>query len=363
MDRETARMLGDAAQRWAAERYTLPQRQRLLQSPGAFGADVWREQADMGWLSLRLPEAHGGLDADALAVGALMDVVGSHLFLEPVLASAIVGTGLLMRLASPAQRAALAPRLADGGLKLAFTGPPSACTWRDGALHGTVEAVLHADVAEGLLVAAHDERQAQTVVLLLDARQSALRCQRYPLVDGRGAANVSFHQAEGQVLAAGPEADAAIRAVLDEAAVALCAESLGIVRALVAATCSHLKLRQQFGRAIGSNQVLQHRMVEMFVLQEEVAALTARAQQALPGPAHERALAVSGARAFICRAARQVANEAVQLHGGVGITEELPVSHHFRRLMVNAALFGQRGAHFEHYLARARPDAKEDPVT
>jgi alkylation response protein AidB-like acyl-CoA dehydrogenase len=361
MDQDMARMLGDAAQRWAAERYTLPQRKPLLERPGAFDAEVWRALAAMGWLALRVPEAHGGLDADPLAVSALMEVVGTHLLLEPVLASAVVATSLLMRLASPAQREVLAPRLIDGGLKLAFTGVPSSCTWRDGALHGTAIAVLHGDVADSLLVAAHDERQGRTVVLLVDAPQPGLQCQRYRLVDGRGAANISFRGADGQALAAGHEADAAIDTALDEARVALCAESVGIMRALVAATCSHLKLRQQFGRAIGSNQVLQHRMVEMFVLQEEAAALTARAQQALPGPARERALAVSGARAYLCRAARQVANDAVQLHGGLGITDELAVSHHFRRLMVNAALFGHRDAQFERYLALAEPSARRDP--
>jgi alkylation response protein AidB-like acyl-CoA dehydrogenase len=155
----------------------------------------------------------------------------------------------------------------------------------------------------------------------------------------------------GEALAAGPAAAEAVETVLAEATVALCAEACGIVRALVAATCDYLKLRRQFGRALGNNQVLQHRMVDMLILQQEIAALTARAQAALAGPVLERTLAVSAAKAYISRAARQVANEAVQMHGGVGVTEELAVSHHFRRLMVNAALFGDRDAQFAQFLS------------
>jgi hypothetical protein len=136
--------------------------------------------------------------------------------------------------------------------------------------------------------------------------------------------------------------------------VASCAEALGIVRMLVAATCDYLKIRKQFGRPIGSNQALQHRAVEMFLLQEEIAALTLAAQRALASPPAERARVVSGAKAYICDAARIVANEAVQMHGGVGLTEELDVSHYFRRLMVNAALFGSRDEHFARFLGEAK---------
>ena len=141
--------------------------------------------------------------------------------------------------------------------------------------------------------------------------------------------------------------------MLDHAAAAQCAEALGIVRVLVATTCEYLKMRKQFGKAIGSNQALQHRAVDMFLLQEEIAALTSAAQRALARPAGERARVVSGAKAYVSNAARQVANEAVQMHGGVGLTDELDVSHYFRRLMVNATLFGSRDEHFSRFLAAA----------
>lgn len=350
MDADTARLLGEAAERWAAEHYTLAQRTRRLQCAGGFDAATWRSYADLGWLALRLPEDDGGLDADALAVGALMEVVGAHLLLEPILASAIVGTGLLARLASPAQRRHWLPALAAGST-VVLADARDRCRWQGGMLHGKALAVLHGDVTDAVIVAALDAATQRPVLCLIDmAAAGAPRRQGYRLVDGRGSAHVDLDGLTVEVMGTGDDAAAALDTALAEATVAQCAESLGCVRALLAATREHLALRQQFGRALGANQVLQHRVVEMFILQEEIAALTARAQQALASPAAERDSAVAAAKAYVCRAARQVANDAVQLHGGVGISDELAVSHHFRRLMVNAALFGDRDAQFTRFI-------------
>jgi len=359
MDTDTARLLGEATERWAAEHYDLPQRAHRLRCAGGFDAATWRIYAELGWLALRVPEAEGGLDADALAVGALMEAVGSRLLLEPVLASAIISTGLLVRLASPAQRVRWLPALVAGHAVLAFADAPNGCVWHAGTLRGQAGAVLHGDVADAVIVAAHDAATQRPMLCLVDiAAGAALRRQAYRLVDGRGAANFDFEGLTAEVLAVDDAAASALAAARAEAAVAQCAEALGCVRALLAATREHLALRQQFGRPLGANQVLQHRAVEMFMLQEEVAALTAGAQQALALPAAARDSAVAAAKAYVCRAARQVANDAVQLHGGVGITEELAVSHHFRRLMVNAALFGDRDTQFARFLAGVQGGAR-----
>jgi alkylation response protein AidB-like acyl-CoA dehydrogenase len=354
MDTDTARLLGEAAERWAAEHYDLPLRARWLQCAGGFDMPTWRSYAELGWLALRVPEAEGGLDADALAVGTLMEIVGSRLLLEPILASAIVGTGLLVRLASPAQRERWLPALVSGRAALAFADAQAGCVWHAGILRGQARAVLHGDVADAVIVAALDAATQRPVLCLVETgTKGSPRRQAYRLVDGRGAANFEFDGLTAEVLAVEGEAAAALGTALAEATVAQCAEALGCVRALLAATREHLSLRQQFGRPLGANQVLQHRAVEMFILQEEIAAFTARAQEALALPAAERDTIVAAAKAYVCRAARHVANDAVQLHGGVGITEELAVSHHFRRLMVNAALFGDRDTQFARFLSGA----------
>lgn len=359
MDQDTAAMLGDSARRYAEDHYSLAQRHAVLADPAGYSACAWQAYAELGWLALRLPEEHGGMDADPLVVGALMEVVGSRLLMEPVFSSAIVATELLLQQGSAAQQSEHLPRLADGSLKLAFADAEPAdgsapCTVRDGRLTGAKIAVLHGDLADRLIVSAADAG-GETGLYLVDRASSGVEARRFRLVDGRGAANLAFAGVAVEPLGAEGEASAAhtIADVRERATVASCAEALGIVRMLVTATCDYLKIRKQFGRPIGSNQALQHRAVEMFLLQEEIAALTLAAQRALAEAHPGRTRLISGAKAYICEAARRVANEAVQMHGGVGVTEELDVSHYFRRLMVNAALFGNRDEHFTRFLGEA----------
>lgn len=356
-DIETISMLRDSAQRYAAEHYDFLKRWKILEQPAGCSAQAWNDYADFGWLALRLSEDDGGIDADAAAIGALMDVTGSRLLMEPLLASAIIGTGLLLRQGSDTQKAEWLPKLADGSLKLAFAhedDPEAVCVLRDGRLSGGKLGVLHGDIADRLIVSARNE---DGEVVLSTVAADAATCRAYRLVDGRGAANFRFDNARAEQLGhAGKMASDAIATALDEASVALCAEAYGVISSLVAITCDYLKVRKQFGKPIGTNQALQHRMVDMYLLQEETRALVDAAQQAMALPEAERARIVSGARAYVGGAVRRVANEAVQMHGGVGITEELDVSHYFRRAMVIDNLFGGRDAQFERFVAATLDD-------
>ncbi len=354
-DLETIAMLRDSAARYADDHYGFHQRWPVLQQPEGYSTEVWNDFAEFGFLALRLPEEHGGLDGDAVAVGALMEIVGARLMMEPFLASAVLGTGLVLKLGSAEQQAEWLPQLADGSLLMAFADeddPARPCVLEGNRLRGAKIGVLHGEVAGRLLVSARDAASGEAVVVSVDAAAQGLSRRAYRLVDGRGAALIEFEDVAALRLQpeSGLSAAEALAMTRDEAIVALCAESLGIVRSLVAITTEYLKVRRQFGRAIGSNQALQHRMVDCFLLQEEIRALTAAAEQALAGPAAERARVVAGARAYIVHAARKVANEAVQMHGGVGVTDELDVSHYFRRLMVNAALCGGRDVQFGRFV-------------
>lgn len=367
-DHETIALLSESVGRYVTDHYGFLQRRAVLDDPAGYSAKAWRDYAEFGWLALRLPEAHGGLDADAAAIGAVMEVVGSHLLMEPVLASMVVGTGLVIRQASEAQKTALLPALADGSLKLAFAAGPlsaRACVARGGKLSGVASAVLHGDIANKFIVAASDAGAGGELALyLVDAGGARVDRKKYRLVDGRGAATVRFDNADAERLGAPGNAIAgtAIAEINDEAVVALCAETLGIVRALVARTCEYLKVRRQFGKPIGANQALQHRAADMFLIQQEISALTRAAQRAMCLPHAQRERIVSGARTYIGRAARRVANEAVQMHGGLGVTDELDVSHYFRRLMVNAALFGSLDEHFTRFVDATLPVAAQAPL-
>ena len=361
IDFETAAMLSESAQRYAEEKYSFLARHKVLADPAGYSQEAWNAYANLGWLALRLPEKNGGMDADVFAVAALMEVVGARLLMEPILVSAIIGTELLRQLGNAEQKADLLPRLADGRIKLAIAHPEPGshvplAVFGEGKISGSYEGILHGDIADQFVVFARDAKQGSArQAYLVDPSAAGVVIKRYRLIDDRGAANVYFDRAPAQRLdgQSAEGADLVIAASLDLATVAQCAETLGIVRKLSHATVDYLKIRKQFGRAIGTNQALQHRAVDMFFLQQEITALTRYALRAMALPASERARQVSGAKAYIMHAARKVANEAVQMHGGLGLTEELDISHYFRRLMVIAALFGKREMHFARFIGES----------
>ena len=194
------------------------------------------------------------------------------------------------------------------------------------------------------------------MLCLIDPEVAGIERKDYRLVDGRGAANFHFKAAAAERLgtaSASASIENAIIMARLEATVAICAEALGIMRRLIEITNAYIKMRVQFGRPLGCNQVLQHRMVDMYLLQEETRALTSSAQNALDTNAPDRQRTISGAMAYISRAARKVASEAIQMHGGIGITEELEVSHYYRRVMVISSLFGSRDQHFLRFLSNS----------
>jgi alkylation response protein AidB-like acyl-CoA dehydrogenase len=363
---ETLAMLRDGIQRYTNEHYSFEQRWSALRSSRGYSEKTWLDYAEMGWLGLRLPEDAGGLAADSSTTAPLMEAVGARLLMEPLLMSTILCTGLICKRGSDIQREQLFPLLAAGSLKLALAHQESlsasvegesldaiACEYRDGVLNGSKQAVLHGDCADRLIVSARDS-EGRLRLCLVDTGAAGVNRRGFRLLDGRGAANLTFQGARAELLAAPGPADAdavALADALDEAAVALCSEALGAISALNTTTNQYLKIRKQFGKIIGANQALQHRMVEMYMLQQEVRALSLAAQQALDRRDPDRARIISGARAFTCGAGRHVAAEAVQMHGGIGITDELDVSHYYRRLMVIGTLFGNRDCHLDRFAA------------
>lgn len=339
-------MLRESFGRYGRQSYSFEGRQAALKTAQAFSATAWKDYANMGWLALRLPEEAGGLGADSAVTSALMEVAGRHLMLEPLLASVLLGTGALLR-AADGLAMELAGGLADGSLILAFAHEGGAGSVSDGLLTAEKVGVLHGDIADHYVVSTADG------LVLVDADATGVSRRPYRLVDGRGAAIVVFDRVSSRPLGGRAE----LQMLLDEQCVALCAENLGCVCHLVDSTAAYLKVRKQFGRPIGSNQALQHRMSEMVLFREEIRALANAAQHALTLPAPQRERMISGATAYTIGAARTVANDAIQLHGGVGVTEELDISHHFRRLMVNAALLGGRDHQVERFARTVFLDA------
>ena len=354
-------MLRGSIERYTAEHYSFDRRWAALNSARGYSEQAWREYANMGWLALRMPEDLGGLAAGADVTAPLMEAVGERLLLEPILASTVIATGLIVRIADAELHRTLLPAMADGSLQVALAHNASLdatvadsvrCEYRDGKLFGSKTAVLHGGDAHRLIASALDAN-GRLLLCLVDIHDQAVERRSFKLLDGRGAANFEFHRAPAQVLGA-PETHASIlELALAEASVALCSEALGVVRALNQATTQYLKTRKQFGKPIGTNQALQHRMVEMYVLEQEIRSLSKAAQRALHACGNERQRMVSGARAFTCAAVRHVAAEAVQMHGGIGISDELEVSHYYRRAMVIGTLFGNRDLHLTSFIEAA----------
>lgn len=359
-DIETIGMLRNSLERYLEDNYSFLQRQEMLAGGTSFSEQVWSELAEFGFLALRLPAESDGLDGDATAVGALMEVTGRHLLQEPFLASAVLSTSLVARLANAEQKARLLGGLSTGSTILVCAlEQAEQCLLEDNRLSGRLPLVMHGDTAHGLLLATHDA-QGQVRVCQVPTDHYGVERTPFRLLDGRGAASMVFDNVEVELLDTpnnGLSVAGNIELLLDEGNVALCAEACGVIEVLLQTTNEYLKVRKQFGKPLAANQALQHRMADMYLLKQEALALTRAAEQALSGPAAERARLVSGARAYISDAARQVANEAVQMHGGLGITEELNISHYFRRVMLLNSLAGGRDQHFlrfvEHSLGAA----------
>ncbi|RQS62159.1 acyl-CoA dehydrogenase [Burkholderia sp. Bp8963] len=361
-DQEMLALLSESIERYTTDNYDFQKRHAVLKGDQSYSERAWKDYAEFGWLALTLGEDWGGLDADTTTLGALMEVVGYRMLMEPILSSAVIGTRLVSLLGSAEQKDQILSTLIDGSVKLAVLdlGTPRLqwLTASENRLTGTAPMVLHGDIADKFIVPAQDA-EGEVQVYVVEARDCVRK--NYRLVDGRGAASVNFQGVIAQRLGTdnnGARVEAVLADVADEAVVALCGETFGIVRALVNATADYLKVRKQFGKALGTNQALQHRMADMYMIQQEVGALTKAARLSMNQPHADRARIISGARAYIGRTARIVGNEAVQMHGGIGITEELDVSHYFRRLMVNAVLLGSLDNHFETFVKLTLANSK-----
>jgi alkylation response protein AidB-like acyl-CoA dehydrogenase len=365
---EEQQLLRDSAARFLADRYTFKQRERIATEADGFSEPVWRDFAELGWLALPLSAEYDGLDGGAVDLSILMEAFGRALLLEPYLAT-ITGALTVMALGDHGQRHNWLREVAAGGLRLALghAEPTSrsnphriACQarrlgsgWR---LDGVKSLVLGASTAHWLLVscriAGELDDESGVGVFAVPAGATGLSLKAYPLIDGQRAAQVELAgvTVDADALLGGCDnALAAVDGVLDRATAALCADAVGVIDALVEATIDHAKTRVQFGKPIGTFQVVQHRIADLAVLREEARSsmLLATLRVDVEGPA--RAFAVSSAKAKVGRCARHVAQQAVQLHGAMGVTEEMNIGAYLKRVTVFEQLFGSTDFHLLRY--------------
>jgi alkylation response protein AidB-like acyl-CoA dehydrogenase len=362
--------LQETLRRWIARDYDFESRRVLDGSPLGYSAAAWASYADLGLLALPFAEEFGGLGGNGVDVMAVMELVGEGLLLEPYMSTVVLCGGLIRDAASKSMKDALLPEIAAGKLQLAFAAFEAAGRYElayvackaekhgDGwRLRGRKTVVLDAPSANYLLVSGRSSgatTDADGLSLFLVPRDAkGLSVLPYPTQSGSRAGDVQLDDVAvgaDAVIGVPGQALGILERAVDVASAALCAEALGIVIALNRATLSYLKSRKQFGVPIGTFQALQHRMAEMYIAGEQIRSMAiVAAVNADEADAAARRRAISGAKAYIGQAARFVGQQAVQLHGAMGIVDELIVSHYFKRLTMIDLTFGDADFHLARY--------------
>jgi len=363
---EEQRLLQDSVDRLLADTYTFEKRKAYLAEPEGWSRSLWSQYAELGLLGLPFAEEHGGFGGGGIETMLVMQAFGRALALEPYLTS-IVLCGTALRLAgNKAAQSDLLPQIATGKLVVALahgerqarydlsdvltTAKPKGNGW---VIDGAKSVVAHGDSADKLIVSARsggDRADPKGIALfLVDAKAGGVARRAYRLRDGMGAAEIALSGVEvgrdGLLCEAGA-AYTVIERVAEAGIAATAAEAVGAMEAMQKMTLEYLKTRQQFGRPIGDNQALQHRATEMFVALEQGRSLAMLAAMMIDeADAAERQRNIAIVKAGVGQAARFVSQNAVQLHGGIGMTEEYAVGHYFRRCMVIEHSFGDTAYH------------------
>ena len=360
------RLLRESADRFVNETYTADHRRRIANDPLGFSADLWKQFAELGWLALPIAEADGGLGGGAIEIGILMEAFGRGLVSEPYLSTVVIGAALIAECGSEAQRQTLLPRIADGSLVLAFAHSErqarfdlaavrtSAKKAPDGwTLNGQKTAVLDGNAAGQIIVSARVD-DGKLSLFLVPRGTPGLASRDFARLGGGRACNLELRDVRLPAdarLGDGSDALPAIEAVVDRAMAALGAEAVGIMQTLLDQTLEYTKIRKQFGRPLSANQVIRHRLADMSMQCDEARSMALRAALMADAEPVTRSRAASGAKAKIGRCARFVAEQSVQLHGAMGVTEELDIGSYFKRLLAFDTLFGGSAHHYRRYAA------------
>ena len=363
-------LLADSVQRFTDNEYPFSERQRIAQSDTGFSRDHWQRFAELGWLALPFSEADGGFSGGAVDTMLLMEKMGASLLVEPYLPTVILAGGAIKHGASAAQKSQLLPGLIDGTVlaALGFVEQQSrfdlshvATTARQNGngfvLNGAKLVVFNGPAADIIVVAARTRGETRDPngisLFVIDAVAPGVSRRDDPMVDGLRASELLFDNVKltADALLGEPGTGlATLERTIDEATVAIGAEAVGCMEVLYKDTVEYCKNRTQFGQPIGKFQVLQHRMVDMFMAYEQCKSLMyVTAMRMDAGYDVQARKAVSAFKAQIGESGRFIGQSAVQLHGGMGMTDDLNIGHYFKRLTAIGAIFGDADFHRHRY--------------
>lgn len=375
---EEQQALRDSVRRYIEKSYTLETR-RQVAGTGGFRRETWAAFAEMGWLMASIPEGYSGLGFTAVETALIAEQMGRGLVLEPYTQCGVFPAAVVLNCATEPQKQALLASIGGGEqlVAVAHSEPQargcvshvSTTAERRGngyVLTGRKSLVVGAPVADQLIVAARTAggtRDEEGISLfLLSPAESGIKVHSYALLDGTPAADVELLEvAVATTALIGTEGKAlpGLQHAVDEAIVALCAETVGAIEDVISLCSEYLRTRRQFGVAIGTFQALQHRMADMAIEAMQARATLHRALAAIAGPPDgDRSAVISGCKAQITRSAKFVTAQGIQLHGGYGITDEYRVGHHYRRLVLTDAALGNLEFHLNRYAGRIQAGAR-----
>lgn len=363
---EEQELLRASVQRLLRDRYDFEARRKIVASEEGFSRTQWEAFAELGLLAAPFSEVAGGLGGGPLSTMIIMHEFGRHLVVEPFVETVVLAGGLIEHGGTSEQTQGFIPGIIDGsklwalawaekGSRFEFANVATRAQREkdDYVLSGVKTMVMAAPWADHLIVSARtsgDDRDRGGVSLfVVDRRASGLDLQSFKTIDGRRAAEISLRDVRGELLGREGEGVATLEACRDRAIGALCAEAVGAIGELNSATLDYSKTRKQFGTTIGSFQVLQHRMVDMFIAHQEVLSLMQHLSLSLSNGDSGLSRLASGAKSKVGYAGKFVAEQAVQLHGGMGMTDELNVGHYFKRISSINIQFGDPAFHVLRY--------------
>ncbi|MBD21460.1 MAG: pimeloyl-CoA dehydrogenase small subunit [Rhodospirillaceae bacterium] len=368
---EVQQMLQDSVKKFVSKNYDFDTRSKIIESDSGYSEENWKLFAELGWLTVPFSEEDGGLGGSAVDLMVMMEEFGKANLVEPYLPSVVLCGCLISELATGEVREQMLGKLVGGDLQLAlaasetgsrFNSSKVATTAKSNGnnivINGRKIAVLNGSNANELLVVAREsggEVDADGIsVFLVNPDTSGVTVRPFTNIDGQKSSEIDFTDVTVSASARlGEQGNAlmAIEKVIDKAIIAVSAEAVGVLETLLQKTVEYSKTRKQFGTVIGTFQALQHRMADMFIECQLARSIVVMAAMKLDGSAGrtEKTKAVSAAKSRVGKAIRKVSQEAVQIHGGIGVTNELDVGHYFKRATALEIMFGNTDYHIERF--------------
>ena len=361
------KLIKEQVEKFVQNDYSFETRNKILEMDGGFDRSIWQQFAELGWLGVPFSEEDGGFGGGAIETSLVMEAFGNGMVVEPYLSTFVLSGNALAFAGSSEQKAELLAGIIGGellmsvayaeaksGYNLANVGTSATKAGDAYTVSGEKVVVLGGESADKVIVSARtsggNSDEDGISLFIVDAKAAGVEVRAYKTMDGGRAANISFNNAPAELLGEEGKGFAVLDRVIDYGIVAASAQALGEMNSSFQKTLAYMKTREQFGKAIGSFQVIQHRMVDMFThVESSRSMLIMASMKVASSDAAERKKAVSGAKVYIGDAARAVAQDAVQLHGGIGMTEELDIGHYFRRLTLFCSIFGSTGYHLRRF--------------